>query len=776
MQAKTFTTFVLLAVLALTMSGLAPAPIEATLAAAPSAVTQSPQSQGVRMELVGQIGGDISAVAVQGDYAYIGVGPRLVVLDVSDPAHPTMVGQSGVLPGIVLSMAVSGNYVYVISSESNLHILDVSDPTRPARVGFGFLRWLARDVAVAGGYAYVAGGSGGLRIIDVADPAHPVEVGFYDTPEEAHGVAVAGGYAYIADGLGGLRIINVSNPANPVETGFIRWGVTAEDVAIAGNYAYVTDSVGGVRIINVSDPVHPTQVGSFSTWRACSIAVAGNYVYVADRWAGLRVVNVSDPTNPTPVGFLQMPAEKLVVEGNYVYVTDGAQSLYVINVSDPANPDRVSVYDALGPVHKVAVARNYVYAARHTGGLYIINSSGPDHLAPVGSFDIYATDMVVAGFYAYVVNGQGLHIISISDPTHPVQVGSYNAPKNVRRSITVEGNYAYIAEEWNGLRIVDISDPANPTPVGFWPIPAQVTDVAVAGNYAYITSGCCLRIINVADPTHPTEVGFHNTGGSGIAVAGNYAYVAGLWSGLRIIKVSDPAHPVEVSRVNVSMFRADDVEISGTYVYVADGGLYGLRIINVADPYRPMEVGFYRLFDLPFQVAVDGNYVYLANRGGGLVILRTLRDKVTGSIPPEGGILSSTNGDTEFVFPIGAFTQTVTLVYRHLLVDQDTGPLLGVGHTFEVTAVYSDTNRSAQLVPGRTYTLTIRYTDVKRGPAIEATLALYYWDGSQWVREPSSAVDPEANIVIAHPDRMGTWAVLGETRRIYLPVAMSAYR
>ena len=38
------------------------------------------------IELVGQIGGETNAVAVQGSYAYVGVGPRLVVVDVSSPA------------------------------------------------------------------------------------------------------------------------------------------------------------------------------------------------------------------------------------------------------------------------------------------------------------------------------------------------------------------------------------------------------------------------------------------------------------------------------------------------------------------------------------------------------------------------------------------------------------------------------------------------------------------------------------------------------------------
>jgi hypothetical protein len=69
------------------------------LAGPVGAVSASPR---VLPEIVGQIGGSSYAVAVQGDYAYLGVGPRLVVLDISDPSDPTMLGQTDVLGDVVV--------------------------------------------------------------------------------------------------------------------------------------------------------------------------------------------------------------------------------------------------------------------------------------------------------------------------------------------------------------------------------------------------------------------------------------------------------------------------------------------------------------------------------------------------------------------------------------------------------------------------------------------------------------------------------------------------
>jgi hypothetical protein len=87
------------------------------------------------VELVGQIGGPMHAIAAQGNYAYAGVGPRLVILNVSDPAHPVVAGQSEVLPGLVEGVAVSGDYAYVADGDAGLYIINISNPFSPTQAG-----------------------------------------------------------------------------------------------------------------------------------------------------------------------------------------------------------------------------------------------------------------------------------------------------------------------------------------------------------------------------------------------------------------------------------------------------------------------------------------------------------------------------------------------------------------------------------------------------------------------------------------------------------------
>ena len=124
-------------------------------AALPLAHTEAPRT----LDILGQIGGPSYAVDVVGAYAYVGIGPRLVILNLSNPANPTIAGQSAVLPDIV------------------------------------------RAVQVVNGLAYVADDyNGGLQIISVSNPTAPVIVGSYNTPGAAYGVAVVGTTVYVADG------------------------------------------------------------------------------------------------------------------------------------------------------------------------------------------------------------------------------------------------------------------------------------------------------------------------------------------------------------------------------------------------------------------------------------------------------------------------------------------------------------------------------------------------------------------------------------------------
>jgi oligopeptide transport system substrate-binding protein len=164
------------------------------------------------------------------------------------------------------------------------------------------------------------------------------------------------------------------------------------------------------------------------------------------------------------------------------------------------------------------------------------------------------------------------------------------------------------------------------------------------------------------------------------------------------------------------------------------------------------------------------------------------RIQVRQVIPPSGGTVSSPRTGTTLGFPSGTFTATVVVTYTQASPYPPGTPVVseaasaaagtayvGIGHCFSVTAVYSGTGQPAAIALGHTYTMTVQYTDAEKGPAIESTLALYWWNGSQWVKEPTCVVNPAANTVTATPNHLSLWTVWGETYRLYLPLVMKNY-
>jgi len=116
------------------------------------------------------------------------------------------------------------------------------------------------------------------------------------------------------------------------------------------------------------------------------------------------------------------------------------------------------------------------------------------------------------------------------------------------RAVYAENDIAYFGSG-DTLKIVDFTIPSEPAELGSIILPTQLRDVTVNGDYAYVadwTDG--LRIINISDPSNPIESGSYHTEGENpdiraekIEVRGNYAYLAEGAGGLRILDVSDHA-------------------------------------------------------------------------------------------------------------------------------------------------------------------------------------------------------------------------------------------
>ncbi|MBP6964276.1 MAG: hypothetical protein KBC96_07715 [Armatimonadetes bacterium] len=590
----------------------------------------TPALADIPVELVGQSGGTCSAVAVSGNRAYIGIGPRLVVLDISEPYTPVEIGKTEVLSGVVRDVALSGDYAYVAAG-TRLQVVDVSASESPSLVGVCDTTGSALDVAVSGNYAYVACDTlywdfGELQVVDISNPASPIRVCKLYTSGDPQGVVVSGNYAYVADDDAGLLVVDISNPLSPTLVSACSTGGYAQGVVVSGNYAYVADAGAGLQVINVYNPASPIRVGVCDTiGYASGVAVSGNYAYLVGGWAGLQVIDVTNPASPTQVGAYDTSGSAfgVTISGSYAYVADVCDGLKVIDVADPASPALVGGYDTGGSASGVAMSGNHAYVADTChGGLQVIDAANPVSPSLVGRwcFDDEASDVTVSGNYAYVAHGWGLQVIDVADPASPTWVGLCRTTRSAL-GVAVSGDYAYVADGSAGLHVIDVSSPASPTIVGTCFTSGSANDVAVSGIYAYVSNDYAgLQVIDVSNPASPTIVGHTSASANDVVVSGNYAYVVGdHFAGLQVIDVSNPASPVRVGGCNTSG-SGEGLVVSGNYAYVADGSA-GLHVIDISNPASPVRVGGYDTSGSAFGVAVSGNYVYVADGYAGLEVL-----------------------------------------------------------------------------------------------------------------------------------------------------------
>ncbi len=729
-------------------------------------------------DFISHFGGSVLCVAVSGNYAYLGQGQDLVIVDITNVASPSEVGRV-TTTAVVNGIAISGNYAYVADGNSGLVVADITNRSAPVIKGsYAYSSGSAYGIAVSGNYAYVANGNSGLIVIDVTNPSALTFKGRYDTTN-AKSVAVAGNYAYIADDTSGLVIIDVTTPSALKLAGSYDT-VKATGVTVSGSYAYVADDTNGLVIVNVKNPAGATYTGKVDTpGNASSVIVSGSYAYIADGNVangknGLSIANIANPALPAITGTYTATAgyaSCVAVSGNYAYVAYGRSGLAIVNISNPSGPVRAGVYEVAGYASGVAISGNYAYMAYGYMGLTVVDIRDPASPKRTGNYITtgYARDVFVSGNYAYVADGNsGLVIVDIKNPSAPTLKGSYNTAGHAW-GVTVSGNYAYIADGAGGLVIADVTNPAAPTLKGIYDTAGNAENVAVAGNYAYVADGDNgLVVLDITNPAAPSLKGSYNTAGHayGIVVSGNYAYVADGSTGLVILNITNPAKPTLVSSYDTTF--AQNVAISGNYAYIADD-TSGLVIVDISSIATPTLGGSYNTAGYGYSVAVAGNYVYVADFNNGLVILHVENassvdnppvanagsDKTTaiGSVvsfdaglstddkgiasyswdfEASNGITSEATGKAATKTYTTAGTYTVTLTVTDTIGQKATDTLnvvvtgSGTGNTVSYTATYD--NRLRELSPTSVLSTTT-YIDVGKSTSSCRDLMLFDLSG-----------------------------------------------
>ncbi len=442
---------------------------------------------------------DAMDVFVIGRYAYVAASEAgLRIIDVDEPYLPVEVGFCDTIGG-VSALQVNGNYAY-IASEDGMVVVDISQPDNPFMVSLYRTPDFPNKIYQVGQYVFITDQGRNISIIDVTEPAFPELVYTLTAFEfDTYDVVVSGNQAYVTDDYSLFYVFdNVLDFQTPTEISSFSVPDRFLKVDILGSYAYFANEGDGIRIFEISNPEDPLEIGSFDTPReVMNLKVRDTLAYLAED-NGFRIVNIANPGAPFEVGYLSLfdDANSLFLLDNYAYVACDNDGLRIIDISVPSTPVIIGSYDT-GDATDLFVEDTLAYIADGSSGLRILSVANPGAIYQIGLIDPgRAFAVKVERTYAYVADyaGDRLVVIDVSNPAEPVLLGSCSTPLNPT-DLSISGDYIYVANRNYGMRVIDITDPYAPVEVGIYDTPGRAFGVKAIGDLAYVADYTCGFVI-----------------------------------------------------------------------------------------------------------------------------------------------------------------------------------------------------------------------------------------------------------------------------------------
>jgi len=528
--------------------------------------------------------------------ASVGGDRTLRLWDVTDPAHPNVVGEApeaatDTLYGVAFSP--DGRLLATVSNDASLRLWDVTNPTAPVPVAT--LTAVSRLHAVAfrpDGQVLAVGGDGGwVSLFDVSDPAHPVAIG---PPLAAAEVTVLA-LTFTPDGqtlaTGGrdrlVRLWDLREPYAPAAIGEPLAGAESwiNALAIGPDGATLAAASSDTEVWLWQIPTgtlirrlpHPAAVTAVAFLPNGMLASA-----VADGTA--RVWSVTAPAMSFGGGVFGLA----FMSGGRLAVASGDDTASIWNVADPRAPVvAVGPFGAPGDDDLIGTGAVSPDERRMVLG----TRAGPVQLWDIGN-DSPSLMGVLAGptdqieWLAFSPDGR--LVLAGSDDTR-AWLWDTDAPEAPGRPLIGHTNYIYMVEfspdgrtvatasiDGTG-RLWDVSDPRTPAPLGdpFLTADTYVASVAFSPDGRLLAAGVgdsTIRLFDVTDRARPQPIGQ--------ALPGPHGYVlnvvfspdsrtlaaSGSDGGIWLYDVADPAKPERLASIDASA-----------------AGVYGL----VFDPQRP---------------------------------------------------------------------------------------------------------------------------------------------------------------------------------------------
>lgn len=620
----------------------------------------------VTFEVLAQYGGLPSAVAVAGGVAYVGMGPRLMTLDVSDPDNPVILGESELLADSIDDIAVVNGIAYLAAGRAGLAVVDATEAANPLIVNegpnyAGANQSSAETIQIDGNIAFLTDynrreGETSLLLFDISDPANVLFLNALEI-QVNDSLAIDNGRLVIT-GNGRIEVRETADPGTIQGQASLAGGDYSSQVVIQGDTAFVVETgvIAGVEMFDISNIENPRPIGEITPvelFIGTQVAVNETTLFSVGTFGEFGFcdsqIDVIDIGSPVPVSITRLSPEicvtDLVVDGSLLYVS-GRNGLKIFDVTDPeaiqegglfVNPDGIHNSEAVALYEDVT----YILTGEGSGAelrvLDLMEESAElyNEVLPLG---MVLLDLFVIGDTLVAPQWQGsLFTFDLVDPTTPQilfapeDAVSFNIGDIL--SYVLNGNVIYLpiidGSLIGGVGAVDLSDPANPQLVSTVSTgDYTVMHMAAGSDYLYVLGQgetFNIHIIDISDPLALELVGKvampESTNRLGLIGDTLYAACDGFnCQSLYIVDVTDPTSAEITGRWQMNVGAADLVPVGGDLLLMPTFE-EGIFLLDVSDLDSPSLTGRIHLPGEGVRVKVQDGLVYATAFDGGLYVL-----------------------------------------------------------------------------------------------------------------------------------------------------------
>lgn len=480
---------------------------------------------------IGHLGGSATAFELlEDDYACLAIGEDFLILDTLDPFHPVQIGKLS-FTSLINDINVIGNHAYVLVG-GRIQVVDLSDPHQPRKLSV--LPPLdVRDIDADDNYLYIAAPD--FFIYSISDPTAPEWISTYqDIYYDGEGYGINPGlkvvaafpYLYIQVQTVSCPlwcyppsispgIIDISQPANPVKVN--PWPVyritkvhalteIQDFTFVSGEFYTGAESGSGILIVDHADMATLTPSAIIPHW-GNDLTIDGSTLYVADSEGGIRIFDITNPLSPVELSWeSSIPDPRsIAVQDRTAFVAGGTQGLVTLNVRYPASPFPSGGFRTVGAARRVTIAGSYLYAS--SDRLDVVDISDPANPILIGEFNRSGFP-AVAGEVLYLAAGSaGLAAVDIRNPSAPFELDLLALPGGAA-AVAINANYAYVTTGEGQLHVVDITDPRTLSLANS--LSAQpATEIAISDGFAYLMGGSDVSFFDLTLPDSPELVFQH---------------------------------------------------------------------------------------------------------------------------------------------------------------------------------------------------------------------------------------------------------------------------